>query len=629
MNYLTADGLTLSRGGTDLFSDINFAVEEKQRIALIGLNGCGKSSLMKVIAGKLEADQGTITTNSSISIHYLEQMPDFNPGDTILDYVFSSFTVPHTAVIKEYESVTVALEEGWSEQLQARLDELSGEMDRLGAWEFEGRLKALLNQFSVPPLTRKMGELSGGMIRKLSLAQAVLAEPDLLILDEPTNHLDIDTILWLQDYLGKFNKSFLMVTHDRYFLDQVCNVIWEIADERLFSYAGNFSYYLEKKQEREEAEARKMQKITTLLKSELEWMNRTPCARGTKQQARINRVMEMQKIGGLKEQSQAEMSTSGRRLGKKVVNLKNVTFEYPNKPILKNATYNFKKHEKIGLVGPNGAGKTTLINLLMGNLTEQSGIIDRGINTDFGLFSQTAMEMPAEMPILSYLKTFAEVIETGNGEKITAGQMLERFLFPPKTHFKKIGALSGGEKRRLQLLTILIKNPNFLILDEPTNDLDIHTLSVLEEFLLQFEGSLLIVSHDRFFLDRVCDFLLIMDGDGDLGGFPGQYSDYLLFRDEQMKEKRREIREEKQAIAAATEKPVSTGSRKLSFKEKRELEEMERKIAELETVICELESLFGTASPEELRPLKEKYDAASTELELAMNRWEELSLIEG
>jgi len=420
-----------------------------------------------------------------------------------------------------------------------------------------------------------------------------------------------------------------MVTHDRYFLDQVCNVIWEIADERLFSYAGNFSYYLEKKQEREEAEARKMQKITTLLKSELEWMNRTPCARGTKQQARINRVMEMQKIGGLKEQSQAEMSTSGRRLGKKVVNLKNVTFEYPNKPILKNATYNFKKHEKIGLVGPNGAGKTTLINLLMGNLTEQSGIIDRGINTDFGLFSQTAMEMPAEMPILSYLKTFAEVIETGNGEKITAGQMLERFLFPPKTHFKKIGALSGGEKRRLQLLTILIKNPNFLILDEPTNDLDIHTLSVLEEFLLQFEGSLLIVSHDRFFLDRVCDFLLIMDGDGDLGGFPGQYSDYLLFRDEQMKEKRREIREEKQAIAAATEKPVSTGSRKLSFKEKRELEEMERKIAELETVICELESLFGTASPEELRPLKEKYDAASTELELAMNRWEELSLIEG
>ncbi len=629
MNYLTADSLTLSRGGTDLFTNINFAVEEKQRIALIGLNGCGKSSLMKVIAGKLESDLGTITTNNSISIHYLEQMPDFDPDQTILDYVFSSFTVPHTAVIKEYEAVTVELEEGWNEELQARLDQLSADMDRLGAWEFEGRLKALLNQFSVPPLTQKMGALSGGMIRKLSIAQAVLAEPDLLILDEPTNHLDIDTILWLQDYLGKFNKSFLMVTHDRYFLDQVCNVIWEIADERLFTYAGNFSYYLEKKQEREEAEARKMQKVTTLLKSELEWMNRTPCARGTKQKARIDRVLEMQKIGGLKEQSSAEMSTSGRRLGKKVVNLKNVTFSYPDKPILNDVTYNFKKMEKIGLVGPNGAGKTTLINLLMGKLTEQSGVIDRGINTDFGLFSQTAMDMPAEMPILNYLKTFAEVIETGTGEKITAGQMLERFLFPPKTHFKKVGALSGGEKRRLQLLTILIKNPNFLILDEPTNDLDIHTLSVLEEFLLQFEGSLLIVSHDRFFLDRVCDFLLVMEGNGDLGGFSGQYSDYLLVRDEQMKEKRREVREEKQAIAAAVEKPINNGSRKMNYKEKRELEEMEAKIATLEETIAELESAFGSASPDDLRTLKEKYDTANSQLETAMNRWEELSMIEG
>lgn len=624
MNYLTADSLTLNRGGTNLFTKINFAIEEKQRIALIGLNGCGKSSLMKIIAGKLEQDSGIITCNKSVEIHYLEQMPEFNPDDTLLEYVFSSFTLPHTAVIKEYEQIVLDIENGWDEEKQEKLDALSAEMERLGAWEFEGRLKALLNQFSVPPLTQKMSALSGGMIRKLSLAQAVLAEPDLLILDEPTNHLDIETILWLQDYLAKFNKSFLIVTHDRYFLDQVCNTIWEIDDERLYTYQGNFSYYLEKKQEREEAEARRIVKVNSLLRTELEWIRRSPCARGTKQKARIDRFNEMMKIGGIKEQSRAEMSTSGRRLGKKVVNMKNVSFSYPDKKILDCANYNFKRCEKIGLVGPNGAGKTTFINLLMGNLTEESGVIDRGVNTDFGLFSQIPVDMPLEMPIITYLKTFAEVITTGKGETVTAGQMLERFLFPPKSHFKKIEKLSGGERRRLQLLTVLIQNPNFLILDEPTNDLDIHTLSVLEEFLLQYEGSLLIVSHDRFFLDRVCDFLIVMEGDGTLSGFPGAYSDYLLFRDEIAKEKRRE----EKVVKQQEEQPkVKSAPKKLSFKEKRELEELEVRVEELEEKIGEYEAAFATATGDDIRELKESYDALTLELETAMARWEELSLI--
>jgi len=627
MNYLTADKLTLSRGGVELFSEISFAIEEKQHVALVGLNGCGKSSLMKVIAQSLEQDSGIITRNSSVSVHYLEQMPEFDPNQTLLDYVFSSFTLPHISVIKEYESVVESLDNGWNEEKQEELDRLSAEMDRLDAWEFEGRLKALCNQFSLPPLSHKMGNLSGGMIRKLSIAQAVLADPDLLILDEPTNHLDIDTIIWLQDYLAKFNKSFLIVTHDRYFLDTVCNVIWEISDSKLFTYDGNFTYYLEKKQEREEAEARKNAKIKSLLRTELIWLKRSPCARGTKQKARIDRVHDMMKVGGLKEQSSAEMSTSGRRLGKKVVNLKNVSFSYPDSLILKEVNYNFKQREKIGLVGANGVGKTTFVNLLMGKLTEESGVIDRGVNTDFGIFSQIPLDMPLEMPILTYLKTFAEVITMADGETVTAGQMLEKFLFSPKAHFKKIGKLSGGERRRLQLLTVLIQNPNFLILDEPTNDLDIHTLSVLEEFLLGFDGSLLIISHDRFFLDRVCDYLLVMEGDGKLSGFPGVYSDYLLYRDELRKEQKREMKTIKQS---AQEKTVSKPkTQKLSFNEKRELEGLEGVIESLEEQIAEVESQFGEVGNDGIRDLKIKYDALSNDLETAMERWEELSLIEG
>ncbi len=628
MNYLTADKLTLARGGVELFSEISFAIEEKQHIALVGLNGCGKSSLMKVISKSLEHDSGTLTRNNSVSVHYLEQMPEFDPTQTLLDYVFSSFTLPHISVIKKYEAVVESIDSGWDESKQEELDALTAEMDLLGAWEFEGRLKALCNQFALPPLSHKMGNLSGGMIRKLSIVQAVLADPDLLILDEPTNHLDIDTIIWLQDYLAKFNKSFLIVTHDRYFLDNVCNVIWEISDSKLFTYEGNFTYYLEKKQEREEAEARKITKIKSLLKTELVWLKRSPCARGTKQKARIDRVHDMMKVGGIKEQSGAEMSTSGRRLGKKVVNLKNVTFSYPDLPILKDVNYNFKQREKIGLVGANGVGKTTFVNLLMGKLTEQSGVIDRGVNTDFGIFSQIPLDMPLEMPILTYLKTFAEVITMADGETVTAGQMLEKFLFSPKAHFKKIGKLSGGERRRLQLLTVLIQNPNFLILDEPTNDLDIHTLSVLEEFLLGFDGSLLIISHDRFFLDRVCDYLLVMEGDGKLSGFPGVYSDYLLYRDEIRKEQKREERAEKQQAQEETV-VAKQKSNKLSYKEKRELEGLEGVIEELEMKIVDMEEKFGTAGSDELHELKVTYDGLNGDLEAAMNRWEELSLIEG
>jgi ATP-binding cassette subfamily F protein uup len=623
MNYITADSLSLARGGKTLFEDINFSIENRDHIAIVGLNGCGKSSLLAILAGKLEQDSGNVTRNSDCRVHMMEQMPKFNGDDSIIDYVFSSFTLPHISTIKKYEKVILKIENNWSDDLQEELDSLSAEMDRLDAWEFEGRLKALLTQFGVPSLESKMSSLSGGMIRKLSLAQAIMAEPELIILDEPTNHLDIETILWLQEFLSKWNRAFLIVTHDRYFLDQVCSVIWEIDRGELAVFRGNFTYYLEKKQEIAVAQKRKDEKIGSLLKKEIEWMNRSPCARGTKQKARIDRVNDMMKVGTVKEQSRAEMSTSGRKLGKKVVNLKNASFSFGDNKIVEDFSYNFKRNEKIGLVGENGVGKSSFINLIIGKLEEQSGYIDRGVNTDFGLFSQIPTDMPSEMPIFKYLKSFAEVIELKGGEKITAGAMLERFLFDKDSHFKQIENLSGGERRRLQLLTVLIKNPNFLILDEPTNDLDIHTLSVLEEFLLEFTGSLLIVSHDRFFLDRVTDYLLVMEGEGRVFGFPSSYSDYILYSIEKKKEAKLAKKVSKKTEPSLKKEK----SKKLSFKEKRELEEMEQKVEDLELKKDGMEQDFATITGADAVTLKQDYDKLNIELETAMNRWEELSLI--
>lgn len=620
MNYITADAISLSRGGKELLKNVSFSIEDTSCVAIVGLNGCGKSSLLYELA-RGKSLSGKVTKNSDCTIHFMEQLATYDPNETLLDYVFSSFTLPHIKTIKEYECAINSIDESWNESKQERLDQISTEMERLGAWEFEGRLKALLNQFGVTNLNEKMGGLSGGMIRKLSLAQAILSEADLLILDEPTNHLDIDTVLWLQEYLAKRNRAFILVTHDRYFLDNVCNTIWEIDQQTLYTYKGNFTYYLEKKEEREEAERKKVEKINSLLRTEIEWLRRSPSARGTKQKARIDRVHEMMKVGGIKEQSTAKMSSSGRKLGKKVVNIKNVGFSYGNKEIIKEFSYNFKQNEKIGLIGGNGVGKTTLLNLITGKLQEQSGYIDRGLNTDFGYFSQTSQDMPLEMPILKYLKTFAEVIEL-NGEVFTAGKLLEQFLFPLNSHFRKINELSGGERRRLQLLTVLIKNPNFLILDEPTNDLDIQTLAILEDFLIKFSGALIVVSHDRFFLDKVCDYLLVMDGNANLFGFPSNYSDYLVWK----KEKQREQKSQKRELKVETVKK-ETPKTKLSFNEKRELEALEAEVDDLEVRKEELEALFQTTTGSDVVVLNEEYSQVSAQLTQKMERWEYLSTI--
>lgn len=622
MNYVTADSVSLSKGGKELVTDVSFAIEDSSCIAIVGLNGCGKSSLLYELA-RGEFDAGRVTKNNDCAIYFMEQMAHFEQEDTILDYVFSSFTLPHIKTIKEYEVAIADIEKGWDEEKQARLDELSTEMERLGAWEFEGRLKALLGQFGIKDLQAKMKGLSGGMVRKLSLAQAVLSEADLLILDEPTNHLDIETVLWLQEYLSKRNKAFLLVTHDRYFLDNVCNTIWEIERGKMFTYKGNFSFYLEKKQEREEAERKKVEKIQSLLRTEIDWLRRSPSARGSKQKARIDRIHDMMKVGGITEQSSAKMSSSGRKLGKKVVNIKNASFAYGDKKILSDFSYNFKQNEKIGLVGGNGVGKTTLLNLITGELQEQSGYIDRGVNTDFGYFSQTTIKLPRDMPILKFLKTFAEVIEL-DGEKVTAGKLLEMFLFPPNSHYRKIKELSGGERRRLQLLSVLITNPNFLILDEPTNDLDIQTLAILEEFLLKFDGVLVIVSHDRYFLDKVCDYLLVMDGNCSIFGFPSNYSDYLVWK----KEKDREEKAHKKEVVAQVKEKKESAQKKLSYNEKRELEGIEAEIEALELKKEELEAEFQSTVGAEVVTLNEKYSTVSNALDVKIARWEYLSMIE-
>ncbi|MGM0443948.1 MAG: ABC-F family ATP-binding cassette domain-containing protein [Fibrobacterota bacterium] len=620
MNYLTADSITLTAGTRTLLQDVSLSIEDTSRIGIVGLNGSGKSTLLTALTSSEYCDAGTITRNSSCSIHLMKQLPAYDPGQYISDYIFSAFDIPHIDTIRDYETALSAVEEGWNQHRQKELDRLSARMEELGAWDFEGKLRSLLKRFGISSLNRPLSELSGGMLKKISLAQAVMSEADLLFLDEPTNHLDIKTILWLESYLQKRTLPFILITHDRYFLDNVCNTIWEIADNRIYVHKGNFTYFLEKRRERQEAQQRKDEKNRRLLRQETAWLNRSPSARGTKQKARINRVQELMKTGRIKEQSSAAFSTSGRRLGKKILNLKNLYFAYGDTPIVNNFSYTFKGGEKIGLIGDNGVGKTTFTSLLTGRLQPQSGTVDRGMNTQTAVFSQNSHDLPQHTPVIKYIKDIAEFIEI-NGEKVSASALLEQFLFSKKDQYKKIDTLSGGEKRRLQLISVLITNPNFLILDEPTNDLDIETLEILEDFLNKFQGVLLIISHDRSFIDTVCDYLFVMPGKGEIFGFPAAYSDYLIWQKEEERRRKRET----PAPVRSRRSTHKKKNQKLSYKEKRELESLMEEIDTLEQEQSNLEEAFGAPQEEDLKKLQLRYDDVRTELAEKMSRWEELS----
>lgn len=626
MNILSVDKLGKSQASKKLFENISFGIEEKQKIALIGVNGTGKSTLLRIIAGKDTPDEGTLAFKKGVKINFLEQIPTFEENATILEHVFSSDS-PKVQLIKNYELLCEKINENSdSDELQKELEKVMTEIDHLDAWQYENDIRSVLSELGLNHLETKMNTLSGGMLKKVALAQSLIDDADLLILDEPTNHLDLKTIQWLQEFLQKTTKAILLVTHDRYIVDNVCTDIYEIDRHTLYQYAGNYSYYLERKSEMENSLVQEEQRIKSVLRVELEWLKRGAKARSTKQKARIDRANALINRDKYKADEDIEMSINGRRLGKKILEAENISKSYDSKKVISNFSYKFKQGERIGIVGENGSGKTTFLKLLTASETPDTGHVDIGINTHFGFFDQYSTALNLEMPMLDYIKEDANYIKLNNGKTISAGQMLERFLFPSNMHYTPIGKLSGGEKRRLFLLHILMKNPNFLVFDEPTNDLDIKTLSILEDFLNEFGGCLIVVSHDRYFMDRVVDYLLVLDGKGNIKGFPGNYSDYVDYMEEVKSEETQKINAQKEAYV----KTKSTEKKKLSFKEKYEMENLEKEIDKLETEKSELDDLFSSGEEDfdKISKWNERYKVIETSLETKMQRWEYLASIE-
>ncbi|MFW6253959.1 MAG: ABC-F family ATP-binding cassette domain-containing protein [Chitinivibrionales bacterium] len=627
MNIVSVDQISKSQGDKLLFEQATFGIQQSDKIALIGVNGSGKSSLLNLLTGADTPDSGTISLRKGLRIGRLDQLPRFCPSHTILEHVLCS-DVPAARIVREYETVCKSMQKQTSPQLQQRLEQITARMDQLNAWSLESTVSSLLSELGIDETDIRMDALSGGMVKKVALAQLFINQSDLLLLDEPTNHLDIDTIEWLESKLQKTGAAVLMITHDRYILDSICTRILEIDNRRLYSFSGNYAFYLEKKAEIENSMAVEEQRVKTILKRELQWLGQTPQARATKQKARIQRVHEM--MGSLNGGVQADMefSISGRRLGKKILEAKHLAKSYDGTRIIEDFSHTFKRQERIGVVGPNGSGKTTLLNLLTQRVPTDTGSVEKGVNTHFGVFEQNSGQYQTEKTVLQTIRDIAEVVRMPDGSEITAGKLLERFLFPPAIHYTPVAKLSGGERRRLHLVRVLMSNPNFLVLDEPTNDLDIKTLSVLEDFLESFSGCLLVVSHDRYFMDRVVDFLFVLDGSGHIGEFPGSYSDYIQYKKEQNSEQRRLDRQQEQEKSRGQQKQ-SVAKRKLTFNEQRELERLEEEIESLEEEKTELDQRLGGSapdgSPEQFARWGERYSEVEKLLEQKLSRWEELA----
>ena len=627
MNLLSLDQVSRSNGEKLLFKDISFGIEEGQKAALIGTNGCGKSTLFKMIMGIEKPDSGVISKNKNLKVGYLQQNHEFDPEKTIADFIFDTES-PQDKILKKYELLSEKMAEKHDDQIQKEYDQLLSEMEHLKIWDYENEIHSMLKQLNINDLSQKLGQLSGGMFKKVCLAAALIGDSNLLLLDEPTNHLDLNTILWLQDFLKRTTKAVLMITHDRYFLDKVCGTLFEIDRLKMTIFKGNYSYYLDKKTEAELLMKQEDEKLESILKKELEWMKRGPKARGTKQKARIERITGMASRERYKEHEKLELSSTGRRLGGKVLEAENISISFGERKIIHDFSYFFKQGEKIGFLGPNGSGKSTLLNILSERLKPGTGKIEKGIHTHFGYFDQTSLELKPEMLLIDYIKSAAEVIQIGDGKTLTAARMLEKFLFPAILHYTPIGHLSGGEKRRLYLLWILMKNPNFLLLDEPTNDLDLKTLSVLEDYIMDFSGSLIIISHDRFFLDRTVDYLFVFDGCGNISGYSGNCSDYLEELKEEAAEEKIQAAAKAQTAKNNAEENSSSAKKavKLSFKEKQLLTSIPMEIEILEAEKTELETFFasGFQDPEQLKLKKKRFDELSLIIEDKYNIWQGL-----
>lgn len=616
---LQIEGLSKRFGDLELFSGISFTVEERKRIGLIARNGKGKSTLLKIVAGDEPADEGKITLRNGLRVGYLEQEPDFDGNLTVIEACLQRNS-EKAQLIARYEQ---AMQAGDTAALQPLMEE----MDRLDAWDYEHRAKQVLDKLKITRFNQPVKELSGGQKKRIALAAVLIEQPDLMILDEPTNHLDMAMVEWLEEYLSRLSGSLLMVTHDRYFLDNVCNEIIEIDDNSIYRYKGNYSYFLQRREERLQNKAAETARARNLLRKELDWMRRQPQARAHKAKYRIDAFYKLEeKAAAMRDDSKVALEVKAQYIGNKIFVMKALSKAFPGKVITKDFYYTFARYEKLGIVGNNGTGKSTFIKMLLGKVPQDSGTIEVGETVKWGYYSQDGLAFNEQMKVIDVVKNIAEVIPVGN-KMYTASQFLQHFLFAPEKQYSYVYKLSGGEKRRLYLCTVLMSNPNFLVLDEPTNDLDIETLQVLEEYLSEFKGCVIVVSHDRYFMDKVVDHIFVFNGEGDIKDFPGNYTEYRDWRDEERAAAAKEAAAQAAKTAPAKQSHRTEEKRKLTFKEKREYEALEAEIFQLEEEKAAIEEAMssGTLSTADLLDKSARIQQVMELIDEKTMRWLELS----
>jgi ABC transport system ATP-binding/permease protein len=619
---LQAENISKSYGSLTLFTGISLVINQDEKVALIARNGEGKSTLLNILSGKDTADSGVMTARRDLKTGYLEQDPVLDDRLTVMDQVFAS--AGETAMtIREYEEAIISGD-------QNRIDALTSRMDSLQAWDQETKARQILTELSITEFDKPVGQLSGGQKKRVALAKVLIDEPEMLILDEPTNHLDLDMTEWLENYLKRANLTILMVTHDRYFLDRVCNQIIELDDNNIYKYAGNYSYFVEKRAGRLENMQSVTDKARNLMRKELEWMRRMPKARTTKSKSRIDAFYDLkEKAAGTQDAGNIKIRAGSRRLGNKILEMKHVSKSYGPETVISDFSYTFSRFEQVGIIGKNGSGKSTFLNLVTGTLAPDSGSVDPGETVRFGYFRQEGISFDDGQRVIDAVRDISEVVKMSDGSTISSSQLLNHFLFPPPKQHDYIGKLSGGERRRLYLVTVLMHNPNFLILDEPTNDLDIETLNVLEDYLATTGICLLVVSHDRFFLDKISDHIFVFEGNGKIRDFPGNYTQFRIHLQEETSQKTK-TQQKKQHTGGAQvklppDKPIT--SKKLSFNEKRELAQLEKDIELLETEKASVEEKLSgvNLTPDKLQEYYERHAEIIKKLDSKSDRWLELS----
>jgi ATP-binding cassette subfamily F protein uup len=623
MNYLSAENIGKNLGERWLFKNLTFGILQGEKVALIGSNGSGKSSMLNMIIGKADIDGGEISIRRDIRVGYLDQEPDFQSGKTVMETIFA-IENSNTKAVKEYEDALLSGDDN-------RIANAIEQVDNLKAWDYETKVKQILGKLGIEYFDKLVGNLSGGQKKRVALARVLIEEPDFLILDEPTNHLDLDTIEWLEGYLSSANITLLLVTHDRYFLDKVCNRILELANSKVLKFAGSYAYYLEKKEEQEAVDAATQKNYRNLLRKELEWMRKQPKARGTKSQSRIDAFYDLkEKTVKRGPEEKLELSMKMERMGSKIMEIQHISKSFDDKKLISEFSYTFKRGDRIGIVGKNGMGKSTMLEILTEKLKPDMGRVVKGDTIKLGYYSQSGLDFDEGQRVIEVVREIAEYVKMADGTELSISNFLTLFLFPPAMQYSFVSKLSGGEKRRLQLLKILVQNPNFLILDEPTNDLDIATLNVLEDFLLNFGGCLLVVSHDRYFMDKLVDHLFVFEGDGYIRDYPGNYTDYRSWKED--KEEQEIAESEKQAFlkSVSSKPPVVESSepkRKMNYKEQKEYENLaiEIEVLEKKKMILVEKMNAGEGSHEELASWAKEFEEISNTIEEKELRWLELA----